>query len=547
MITPFGIPHAHPPLTEDLTLIHEFQQDLTEIGFTTTKVAELLGEDAVTALDRDHVVPGQMVVEQALDHDPLAVLTGLWLVSVPVTAAMVDAALPRTGAAGLQRLRLAILTDDNIMVPQVDLRPYAADTQTGPEDLWVASDLSAHQVEGALPAEHVLGVGHASLTLAGITHRRRVETALDVGTGCGIQLLHLLDHASHVVGTDISHRALGFARFNILLNATALHVDPERPEDRVELLHGSLLEPVAGRRFELVVTNPPFVITPRTDDEDIATRYIYRDGGQVGDHLMADLVTGLPAVLSPGGTAQLLGNWEVGADQQWPDRVRAWLSSEVDGRPPVDAWFIQRDWQGPAEYAEMWLRDAAEQRSLTEYRRRYANYLEDFHRRGVVRVGFGMIWLRAREPQDRGTPWHRFEDITSEVEQPLGPVIGDLVERADQVRADPDAVLHRALVVSPAVTQEQHQRFGAPHPEIILARSGAGFRRSSAVSSAATGFLSAADGEYSAAQLITAVCSLTDTEEPVLQAEVLDLYTDGFLDAPAHSADADSAHPGSQL
>ena len=48
---------------------------------------------------------------------------------------------------------------------------------------------------GPLPEDHVLGIGRASLTLAGATQRRPVACALDVGVGCGIQTLHLLAHA----------------------------------------------------------------------------------------------------------------------------------------------------------------------------------------------------------------------------------------------------------------------------------------------------------------------------------------------------------------
>ena len=86
-----------------------------------------------------------------------------------------------------------------------------------------------------------------------------------------------------------------------------------------------------------------------------------------------------------------------------------------------------------------------------------------------------------------------------------------------------------ALSGERGMTEERYQRFGAEHPEVIIARQGAGLRRARPISSAAAGFLAASDGEYSAAQLITAVCSLTETEESVLQEEVLDLYVEGFL------------------
>ncbi|WP_022873030.1 DUF7059 domain-containing protein [Nesterenkonia alba] len=579
-------PHSPPPPdSAELELIAALRADLAEAEFTNDAVASLLGEDAVAALDREQVVPGQLAVEAELprlSHEThpqqnpspaqlrspqqrCAVLTALWLVSVEVTVPQVDAALPRVGAEGLVELNLVEITastaDDAAITPQrgltgdhpeplqrvrptVDLRPYQVEAAHGIRDLWVTSDLSAHQVAGPLPHDHVLGIGHASLTLAGITHRRPVGTALDIGTGCGIQLLHLLDHADHVTGTDLSTRALDFARFNLLLNAPTLGLDPHRVEDRVELVQGSLLEPVAGRRFDLVVSNPPFVITPRGVQETEADRYIYRDGGREGDALMSELIAGLPAVLTPGGTVQMLGNWEIqaafrGEDAEggenaesvdWWDRPQQWVTEAG-----LNAWFIQRDHQTPAQYAETWLRDASEERDLPAYRRRYADYLADFASRGVTGIGFGLIWLGAAlQPSTTAAesePWRRFEELTGALQQPLGPVIGTTVQRAADTADDAGAALDQTLVVASDVTEERYQRFGAEHPEVIFARQGAGLRRARPVSSAAAGFLAAADGEFTAAQLITAVASLTDTDEQALTREILDLYIDGFLHA----------------
>ena len=559
-----------PPQTDDAALIAALRQDLVQAGFTNEGVADLLGEDAVAAMSREQVVPGQLRVLEALADpageptDPrwaCAVLTGLWLTAVEVTAEQVDAALPRIGVQGLQQLGLAAVrpADDSaeratVVVLRADLRPYQIEGfSDGGADLWVVSDLSAHQLAGALPRDHVLGIGQASLTLATSTHRRPAAAALDIGTGCGIQLLHLLGHCDHVTGTDVSVRALQFARFNLLLNADALYLDPDRLSDRVELLHGSLLEPVVGRSFDLVVSNPPFVITPRSAAEAASDRYTYRDGGREGDALMAELIAGIPEVLNPGATVQMLGNWEVhttersrssgspvpsnGAEAQepssphlssdaadWTERPRQWI--EDSG---LHAWFIQRDSQTPSEYAETWLRDASEERGIGEYRRRYAQYLADFHARGVGRIGFGLIWLKRPESgaaRSASAPRHRLEELLGPVEQPLGPVIG---ETASRMGESADSVMDRHLVVPESVTEERYQRFGSEHPEVIIARQGGGLRRARPISSAAAGFLAAADGDFSAAELVTAVCSLTQTEEFVLQEEVLDLYVEGFL------------------
>ncbi|GAA1816832.1 DUF7059 domain-containing protein [Nesterenkonia flava] len=532
-----------PPLTEEPELLGTLREDLLAADYTNAGVAQLLGEEAVSALDREQVVPGQLRVTEALaEHRPgtaehaCAVLAAFWLLAVEVTAAQLDAALPRLGVHGLKRLRLVQVGDEDeaLAAPTCDLRPYQVQQrhelsqQPREADLWVASDLSAHQVQGALPHDHVLGVGQASLTLAGITHRRRVGTALDIGTGCGIHVLHLLDHAERVVATDISARALDFTRFNLLLNAETLRLDPRRLSDRVELLHGSLLEPVAGRTFDLVVSNPPFVITPRRDGETDAERYTYRDAGRRGDSLMDELITSLPAVLNPSGTVQMLGNWEIEEGTDWSARPRTWVE-QASSSAPVEAWFIQRDQQTPAQYAETWLRDASEERDIPGYRSRYHQYLQDFESRRIAGIGFGMIWLRRPALTDTGEPLRRFEEITSEVQQPLGPIIGQTVERCLAVAQDLEAELEQTLSVAPDVTEERYQRFGAPHPEVILARQGAGLRRARPISSAAAGFLSAADGEFTASQLITAVTALTETDEAALRAEVVDLYTDGFL------------------
>ena len=110
------------------------------------------------------------------------------------------------------------------MAAEADLRPYGWESGgNGGVEIWVASDLAAHQRPGVLRHDHVLGIGQASTTLVQTTIRpHAAERALDLGTGCGIQTFHLLHHSDHVTATDISERALAFTRFNLLLNAEAL-------------------------------------------------------------------------------------------------------------------------------------------------------------------------------------------------------------------------------------------------------------------------------------------------------------------------------------
>ncbi len=525
-------------------LLSALAEELRLVDYTLDGVARLLGESAYAALNRDQIIPALLAAERAVRQDEgnaaLAAVVRLWLLAEPQPSESLDAALKGIRTEGLQLLGLVEpVAGGTLMAAKADLRPYGwegtegdkADGSGGAE-LWVASDLAAHQQEGVLRHDHVLGIGQASTTLVQTTFRRRTGRALDLGTGCGIQAFHLLHHCEHVTATDISERALAFTRFNILLNAEALSVDPARLEDRVSLRVGSLLEPVAGEEFGLVVSNPPFVITPRSAGEEASGQFTYRDGGLPGDQIVAALVAGLPAVLAPGGTAQMLGNWEVPAGAAWQERPEGWVP---DG---ADAWFIQREVVSPEEYAETWLRDASESRDRQRYKDAYAAYLADFESRNVEGIGFGMVLLR--RPLSPGQePVSRFEEITHPIEQPIGPHLGAALERQDWLSANSISDAH--LLVADDVTEERHQRPGAEHPGVILLRQGAGLRRTNLLSTELAGFISACDGDLSAGQIAGALEALlggggaggegfdAGSFRTGLLAEVANLVRDGFL------------------
>jgi len=520
-------------------LLQALAADLRRTGYTVDGVAGLLGEAAHAALARDQLIPALIATEAAARSTPataaLAAVVRLWLLAEPQETGTLDAALPGIRTEGLLELGLVEPSGEVRVQAKVDLRPYGWEGTSGEDtvsgggaELWVASDLAAHQRPGVLRHDHVLGIGQASTTLVQVTARRHVARALDLGTGCGIQTFHLLHHAEHVTATDISERALAFTRFNLLLNAAALHLDPAALEARVSLRLGSLLEPVAGEEFELVVSNPPFVITPRGVGETAADQFTYRDGGLPGDDIVSSLVRDLPTVLAPGGTAQLLGNWEIPAGAAWAARPQSWAS------PDADAWFIQREQVSPEQYAETWLQDASEARDRRLYQASYAAYLDDFAARNVEGIGFGMIWLRRPAAGTRPVI-SRFEEITYPIEQPVGPHLGAAVERADWLAGHELSAAH--LLVADDVTEERHQRPGAEHPGVILLRQGAGLRRTNLLSTELAGFVSACDGELSVGQIIGALDALLGGYEGYdsgafregLLGEVGNLVRDGFL------------------
>ncbi|MFC3300338.1 methyltransferase [Arthrobacter agilis] len=525
------------PASGEPALLEALAGDLAELAYTVDGVEALLGAAAYAALGRGHLAPALLEARRMSDGAREGIVPVLlWLLGETVDGADLGVAFPRTGRAGLQRLRLiepsegpGAGTSDGAAGwrAAVELRPYGSDVGGG---LWVASDLGSEQRPGPLRHDHVLGIGGASLTLAQTVMRNPVARALDLGTGCGIQAFHLLSHARHVTATDISERALAFARFNLLLNAPALGLDPQRLEERVALRLGSLLEPVAGERFDLVVSNPPFVITPRTGSP--ADAYTYRDGGLAGDAIVETLVRELPGVLAPGGAAQLLGNWEITEGTPWDRRVGRFVPAGVD------AWVIQREQLSPVQYAETWLRDAAEDRDRSAYLDSFAAYLADFSSRDVEAIGFGSIWLR--RPSSPGALVRvTLEEITHEIEQPVGPHLSAAVARSDWLAARTEqaasgtGIADAFLLVADDVTEERHQRPGAEHPGVILLRQGAGLRRTSLLSTELAGFASACDGDLTAGQIAGALAMLLDRPDPAFTAELLvdveQLIREGFL------------------
>jgi len=483
----------NPPRV-DPALLPALRADLATSRYTVAGVTELLGPLATAALDRDQALPAQRVTASAGTTG--ATLVRLFALGDPVDVADVAAALPTLGVEGAVALGL-VEPEGDAVVALCDLRPYAADGV----DWWVASDLGEVATRRPLRENHVLGIGGASTTLASWTPRPHVDRALDLGTGSGVQALHLEGHADQVVVTDLSERALAFARFNAALDGADWDVRS-----------GSMLDPVAGERFGLVVSNPPFVITPRSGAVPL---FEYRDGGAAGDAVVRDLVRGVGRHLEPGGIAQFLGNWEVPRGSTWTERVGDWL--EGTG---LDAWVVQREVQDPAQYAETWARDGGHHPGTADFNGMYAAWLDDFEARDVEAIGFGVVTLH-RPRTDRAV-FVDLVDVPWPVESPMGPtVLAGLDARTWLAEHDDDAVLDIAWRCAPDVHEERHTVPGALDPTAIVLRQGGGLRVHLTLSTVTAAFASVCDGELTARAASAAIAGLLDLDDGEVRGEVV--------------------------
>ena len=551
----------------DRDLIGRLRTDVIASTWTVENLQTLISEGALSALMRDSRLPA--LVELAGATDPAAVLTRFFILGLPERASALNEALPTLGAHGLESLGLAATIDEaeaasalvmpraggapkrepkeeceEALSPQAsslptmrnpdeespepeveadpwmralfDLRPHAASLPGGDHEWWVVSDLGEVQTGKPLADDHVLGIGGATLTLLEMTVREQVDSALDVGCGCGIQALYLATHADRVVATDLSSRACALTQFNAALN-----------EAVIDVREGSLFEPVEGETFDLIVTNPPFVITPDSV-RGAAGLLEYRDGGMDRDNLIRAVLRGAPACMNEGGTLQMLANWEIPADRnpdtQWSWRVDSWL----DGLP-VDAWVVQRDVLDPARYVDMWIRDSGGQlMARADYERAFTSWLVDFRRAGTGAIGMGFVALRRLDEAEAASGGRRAFDLSLDGHAPRGQ---DVSWALASLRGPElwDTVLTRAS----DVREERHYVPGSPDPELLILHQGGSLGRSMPVSSAVSAVVGASDGELTVGQIVAAVAMLTSVEADDVRAEVeaplRDLIRWGFL------------------
>lgn len=552
--------------------------DLAQSGWGVESVEALLGPVAAAALQRELRAPALRVVRRALaagagvtgagaasissdkpspatgadstssaanasqardvaDYK-VAVLTALFMLGEPVSAAALETALPRTGVAGALSIGLVVPTQtassERHYAPAVDLRPHEAQDAHGSVRWWVASDLGELVTGQALAPDHVLGIGRAGLTLAALTPRKPVETALDLGVGCGIQTLYLLRHVRQVVATDISTRALEFTAFNVALAG----VD----STRVQLRRGNLLEPVAGQRFDLIVSNPPFVITPPSVRQAGLPLMEYRDAG---GPILPALVRGLEDHLNPDGVAVMLGNWEHREGTSWRTSVNQWIGKSLD------AWIIQREVQDPVEYAAMWLRDGGltPERSAVAFENALAAWQEDFDSRQVSGVGMGYLVFHApsvaatsgpggtalegqtapEEPASDAAapgavvePWRVLEEVPTSGQGALGEHVAQVIAAHEALRGLDDAQVAALKLHTASGLSKEEALTPTPVPTAPVIRQAEGFGRVIAVGMPEVALLSASDeGLLTVAQIAAAVASLTSEDPAAVLADMV--------------------------
>ncbi|WP_139650939.1 DUF7059 domain-containing protein [Tessaracoccus massiliensis] len=474
------------------------RERLVAADYTSDGVVERIGDDGQAGLGRNCTVPADVALGDATD--PQAALIRLFILQQQVPREVVANALD---LEQLVRAGFVAVGGDAVRAV-VDVRPYGSpdDGASG----WVVADPTPgldHQMQPIRP-DYVLGVSPASTTLAQLTMREPVGSALDLGTGCGVQSLHLSRHAERVVATDVNERALELARVTAALGG----VD-------VDYRKGSLYEPVAGERLDLIVSNPPFVMSPPSDE---AATLTYREANFEGDSLVEALVRGAADHLNPGGSLQLLTNWAV-TDQPWEERLAEWVPEGCD------AWVIERERLDVFSYIEMWLTDAG-LAGTDGWRAAYDEWLAYFDSLGIRSIGMGWVLITRAERAERHL---RFESWPHAVAQPVGDVFARHRAAVDAFQLPTGELLaSRPRLVD--VEQETIGRPGAEDPEHVVFRQRVGLLRAIKADTALAATLGALDGDLTVGQVIAAVGQVLDLDVTELAGALLPEIRQALLD-----------------
>ena len=359
-----------PPAAADRQTPARLREALERAGFTAERVEAELGTHELSSR------PGDVELHRRrlTGGDAFGTLARLFLLGAAVDSGHVDAATDPLGAVGLERLGLVSAGGSEVRA-NVRLVPHG--------DYYVASD-SGRESGADVPYDHVPGIQAPSVTLAKLAIRRRCACAADLGTGCGIQALLLAKHAERVVATDTNPRALAFAAFNAALNGI----------ENVELRRGDGFEPLAGERFDVIVSNPPYVISPDT-------AHAYRDSGLPADELCRRIVQAAPRQLADDGYAHLLVSWAHAAGGDPVEPLRAWVAGSG-----CDAWLLHYRTSDPLTHSAGWLQTLGETDPQL-YAQSLDRWLEHLRQLRIEAIGYGAVVLRRRA----GRNWTRTDPL----------------------------------------------------------------------------------------------------------------------------------------
>lgn len=392
---------------------------LRECGFTEGAVSQVLEGRG------ERLVDVACALRRTEESSSVNVLIRLYVLGVEVGADEVGDALTPDGCdvlceAGILRRGQGCFKADARLIPWGDF-------------LLLSDRLPPEGQE--FPHDYVMsGVSSSSLMLNRLTPRQSVGRALDIGTGAGVHALLAARHAEEVVATDTNPRALSFARMSARLNGI----------ENISFRLGSFFEPVQGEKFDLIVSNPPFLISPSAE-------LMFQNPGTVADGVSELMIREMPGFLTEGGQGVSMASWIHHSKDDWSKRPAEWVAARG-----VDIWLLHATSVDPITYAAQALRQTESVHSD-----RYSRLLDEwvaYLRDGEMdQLAMGVACLRRRTARKNwvhcvdqsGTAiatdaWRQLQRIFAAEDLLSGMSDDELLEV--RVSLHPDHILEQELV-----------------------------------------------------------------------------------------------------
>lgn len=409
---------------DDPAAVAELGEILRAAGFHPIHVAAALGGQTTLSTRAEELAE---LLARLPVGTALSTLIRLLVFGFPVDVQEVSRVLSPLSLERLKRLGLLQPAREAQVTSSVRIVPYG--------DLLMACDHERDR--GMLPRNHVPGVHGSSVLLANLTPRPHSSSTFDMGTGCGIQSLLAAAHSDRVVASDINPRALSFTAFNALLNGIT----------ELDIRSGSTFDPVAGETFDLIVCNPPYVISPESSRD-------YRDSGLPGDELCKNIIHGVRHFLADQGFACILISWALRRGQDWWDPLLQWLPGSGFG-----ALVLRIETIDALANAARWI-TLPKGSSLPARQEMLDRWQVYYDSRGIEFIGYGAVVLRRLQ---NGKSWTCFETLRNGPAGPGGDQIQRIFANQDQLARfrSPDALLAQVFIPAPGLRLEQSLRYSA--------------------------------------------------------------------------------------
>jgi methylase of polypeptide subunit release factors len=353
----------HPlaaPAFSDPQDVERFRDALSNADFTATGIVTAL---RIKNLDAIRTAGRPVLLDRTSGGRPIDTFIRLFLLRVPVTKDELKGAVGPLSLDSFLGSRLAVQVEGGSdYVSGFDLLPF--------EGFTLCFDRPPR--DGREPyTDYVMGVGGSTAGLAMQMVRRKSRATLDLGCGCGTLGFIASRFSDRVVFADRNPRALEFTRFNVALNGI----------QNAEVVETDFFSAVKGRKFDLIVSNPPFVISP-------GKTFIYRDGGMERDGVTETVVRGCCEHLADDGFAHILCNWAHLKGIPWEQRLAGWVESGE-----ADMLVLRTITRDPVEYAMQWLSETERHLTTEQMWQRFGEWVEAYRSMSIEAISGGLISL----------------------------------------------------------------------------------------------------------------------------------------------------------